>query len=204
MSTPSTWVVNITMMLMPLDLTIAYTTLIFLQFYRLPQIKEAFKRYIKAMVTRYKDNPTILAWEIANEARCAADGVRNLPRSGNCTPELITKWYDEMSTYIKSLDPNHLVTTGSEGAFNVKSNDSFYNGYDGSDFDAELKLKNIDFETFHTYPDWWSKTVDWAVQWIKDHGKSMRAVGKPVVHEEYGKLLPHFSNDLIQPTLTAL
>jgi hypothetical protein len=27
------------------------------------------------------------------------------------------------------------------------------------------------------------------VQWIKDHGKSMRAAKKPVVHEEYGKPL---------------
>jgi mannan endo-1,4-beta-mannosidase len=94
-----------------------------------------------------------------------------------------------MSTYIKSLDKNHLVTTGSEGGFNIESDDWAYNGADGSDFDAELKLKNIDFGTFHSYPDWWSKTVEWTVQWIKDHGKSMRAAKKPVVHEEYGKLL---------------
>jgi mannan endo-1,4-beta-mannosidase len=158
------------------------------QFYRLPEVKKAYKRYIKAVVTRYKDNPTIFAWELANEARCGADGVRNLPRSDNCTSELITGWYDEMSTYIKSLDKNHLVTTGSEGGFNIESDDWAYNGADGSDFDAELKLKNIDFGTFHSYPDWWSKTVEWTVQWIKDHGKSMRAAKKPVVHEEYGKL----------------
>jgi mannan endo-1,4-beta-mannosidase len=153
----------------------------------MPEVKKAFKRYVKAMVTRYKDNPTIFAWELANEARCGADGVRNLPRSDKCTPEVITAWYDEMSTYIKSLDKHHLVTTGSEGGFNVESVDWAYNGSDGSDFDAELKLKNIDFGTFHSYPDWWSKTVLWTVQWIKDHGKSMRAAKKPVVHEEYGK-----------------
>jgi mannan endo-1,4-beta-mannosidase len=145
----------------------------------MPEVKKAFKRY--------KDNPTIFAWELANEARCGADGVRNLPRSDKCTPEVITAWYDEMSTYIKSLDKHHLVTTGSEGGFNVESVDWAYNGSDGSDFDAELKLKNIDFGTFHSYPDWWSKTVLWTVQWIKDHGKSMRAAKKPVVHEEYGK-----------------
>ncbi|KAM0710290.1 hypothetical protein Q7P35_002652 [Cladosporium inversicolor] len=172
-------------------------------FYRMPEIKKAFKRYVKAVVTRYKDNPTIFAWELANEARCGADGVRNLPRSENCTPDLITAWYDEMSTYIKSLDKNHLVTTGSEGGFNIESDDWAYNGADGSDFDAELKLKNIDFGTFHSYPDWWSKTVDWTVQWIKDHGKSMRAIKKPVVHEEYGWLTPEARLQYLNRTETA-
>lgn len=53
------------------------------QFYTVPKIKNAFKRYVKAMVTRYKDSPAIFAWELANEPRCGADGVRNLPRSEN-------------------------------------------------------------------------------------------------------------------------
>jgi hypothetical protein len=100
---------------------------------------------------------------------------------------LITAWYDEMSSYIKSLDPHHLVTTGSEGGFNVESEDWAYNGADGSDFDAELGLKNVDFGTFHSYPDWWSKTVEWTVQWIEDHGAAGREGRKPVVHEEYGE-----------------
>lgn len=124
-----------------------------------------------------------------NEPRCAADGTRNLPRSASgCSPALLTSWIKEMSAYIKTLDANHLVTTGSEGSFNIKGNaDGFYNGYDGGDFEEELKLGSVDFGTFHSYPDWWSKSVQWTVQWIKDHGSAARRVGKPVVHEEYGK-----------------
>ena len=160
-------------------------------FYRLPAIKDAFKAYIKAMVTRYKDSPTIFAWELANEPRCGADGTRNLPRSSNCTPALLSAWTAEMSAYVKSLDPNHLVTWGGEGGFNIAGHaDGFYNGYDGGDFDHELALPNIDFGVFHTYPDWWSKSVAWASQWIKDHAASGRKFGKPVVHEEYGWLTP--------------
>jgi mannan endo-1,4-beta-mannosidase len=34
----------------------------------------------------------------------------------------------------------------------------------------------------------WSKSVEWANQWIIDHAAASRAVGKPVVHEEYGWL----------------
>lgn len=153
-------------------------------FYRLPAIKKAYKNYVSAVVNRFKDSPAIFAWELANEARCGADGSRNLPRSSNCGPELLTAWADEMSTYIKSIDPDHLVTTGSEGGFNRVSSDWTYNGADGADFDAEAKLKNIDFNTFHSYPQAWSKTTQWVEQWISDHDAAGN--GKPVLHEEYG------------------
>ncbi|KAK1139424.1 hypothetical protein N8T08_000787 [Aspergillus melleus] len=159
-------------------------------FYRLPQIKAAYKRYVKEIVTRYKDSNVIMAWELANEPRCGADGVRNLPPSDDCSPELLTEWIDEMSTYIKKLDPHHLVTWGGEGGFNRDSDDWAYNGSDGGDFDTELGLRNIDFGTFHSYPDWWTKTVAWTDQWIRDHAQSMRKANKPVVHEEYGWLTP--------------
>jgi mannan endo-1,4-beta-mannosidase len=163
-----------------------------MQFYHVPAIKDAFKRYVKEMVTRYKDSSVIMAWELANEPRCGADGTRNLPRSpgSNCTSAVLSAWIDEMSTYIKSLDPNHLVTWGGEGGFNIKSDDGFYSGADGGDFDHELSLTNIDFGTFHSYPDWWSKTVEWTNQWIRDHAASGRKAGKPVVHEEYGWMTP--------------
>jgi mannan endo-1,4-beta-mannosidase len=119
-----------------------------------------------------------MAWELGNEPRCGADAVRNLPRSLNCTTDTITKWIDEMSTYIKSLDKDHLVTWGGEGGFNIASSDWAYNGSDGGDFDAEIALPNIDFGVFHSYPDWWSKPVATAARKAK----------KPVVHEEYGWL----------------
>ena len=157
-------------------------------FYRNPKIKAAFKKYVKTIVQRYKNSNAIMAWELANEPRCGADGVRNLPRSENCTPDTITAWIDELSTYVKSLDKDHLVTWGGEGGFNIQSDDWAYNGADGGDFDKELSLKNVDFGVFHSYPDWWSKTVPWTVQWIKDHAASGRKAKKPVVHEEYGWL----------------
>lgn len=131
-----------------------------------------------------------MAWELANEPRCGADDERNLPRSPDgCDPELVTGWIDEMSTFIKELDPYHLVTWGGEGGFNEESDDWAYDGTDGGDFDAELALENIDFGTFHSYPDWWTKTVEWTNQWIRDHAESQRQIGKPVVHEEYGMLI---------------
>ena len=159
-------------------------------FYRMPIVKDAYKRYVKEVVTRYKDSPAIMAWELANEPRCQGESGRNLPRSNDCGPELLGSWIDEMSTYVKSLDSNHLVTWGGEGTFNRQSDDWTYNGSDGGDFDHEISLPNIDFGVFHTYPDWWSKTLDWTDQWILDHIEAGRKAGKPVVHEEYGWLTP--------------
>jgi mannan endo-1,4-beta-mannosidase len=93
-----------------------------------------------------------------------------------------------MSAYIKTLDSAHLVTWGGEGGFNTASDDWAYNGSDGGDFAAELALRHVDFGVFHSYPDWWGKSVEWTVQWIRDHAAAGRKAGKPVVHEEYGWL----------------
>ncbi|KAG8960193.1 hypothetical protein FRC03_006917 [Tulasnella sp. 419] len=164
------------------------------EFYTSPKIKAAFKKYVKAVVTRYINSPAIFSWQLANEPRCGADGTRNLPRSPGttCNVDTITNWADEISKYIKSLDKNHMVSVGSEGFFNLPegSDDWAYNGADGDDFDALLKLKHVDYGTFHAYPDWWSKTAEWTTQWVLDHGASQQKIGKPVVFEEYGWLTP--------------
>ncbi|KEP46730.1 glycoside hydrolase family 5 protein, partial [Rhizoctonia solani 123E] len=39
-------------------------------FYTDATVKAAFKSYINTWVTRYKNEPTVLAWELANEPRC--------------------------------------------------------------------------------------------------------------------------------------
>ncbi|MGN7453955.1 glycoside hydrolase 5 family protein [Paenibacillus pasadenensis] len=74
-------------------------------FYSDPEIKEVFKRYIAMLLTRvnaltgvaYRDDPTILAWELGNELNDAP-----------------AEWVKEMAAYIKSLDGNHLVAHGKQ------------------------------------------------------------------------------------------
>lgn len=179
-----------------------------MQFFYNEKIISVFKEYVKAIVTRYKDSPAIFAWELGtysllfldrvltksspgNELRCGADGTRNLPRSpSGCNVQVVTKWADELSTYVKSLDPDHLVTFGDEGFFNdanpADPSDWAYTGADGVDFVENLKLESIDFGTFHLYPDWWSKTVDWATTFVTRHAEAQAEVGKPVILEEVG------------------
>jgi mannan endo-1,4-beta-mannosidase len=162
-------------------------------FYHVPKIVNAFKEYVKVVVNRYKDSPAIFAWELANEPRCGADGTRNLPRSAgeNCTYVVMDKWMADMGKFIKNIDQHHMVTWGGEGEFHDPSSDDWaYAGSDGGNFLAELAMPEMDFGTFHLYPDWWSKTVEWSNQWVIDHGKAQAKIGKPVLFEEYGWLLP--------------
>lgn len=152
-------------------------------FYTNTAIKNAYKNYVKAVVSRYTTSPAIFAWELANEPRCAGA----LAQSGSCTPARVTAWISEMSTYIKTLDKNHLVTDGTEGFFNRAGNSDWpYNGTEGVDFEAILRLSSIDFATFHLYPSAWSKSYSWGTTFITDHGTAAKAIGKPTIFEEYG------------------
>ncbi|KAF8470593.1 glycoside hydrolase superfamily [Kalaharituber pfeilii] len=142
-------------------------------FYTNTAIKNAYKNYVKAVVFRYTTSPAIFAWELANEPRCAGA----LAQSGSCTPARVTAWISEI----------HLVSDGSEGFFNTAGHsDWFYNGGEGVDFEAVLKLSSIDFATFHLYPSHWSQDYSWGNTFITDHGSAARAIGKPTILEEYG------------------
>jgi endo-1,4-beta-mannosidase len=59
------------------------------------------ERYVKTLVERYRDSPTIFAWELANEARCKGD----TPGGPNCVAGsgTLTEWYKEQSDFIRDL-----------------------------------------------------------------------------------------------------
>jgi hypothetical protein len=79
--------------------------------------------YANEFVSRYKDDPTVLMWELSNEIFHFADlnlGTIKL-RSGrttfedSLTTDMLLDLCKEMTEYIKSIDPNHPVTTGDAG-----------------------------------------------------------------------------------------
>ena len=93
---------------------------------------EATYRYVREFVTRYKDDPNVLMWELQNEAFLLADlnmtghqfpGAGIYPEDATSIREkgtledsltfaMLQKLYRDMTAFIKSLDPNHLVTSG--------------------------------------------------------------------------------------------
>lgn len=156
-------------------------------FYSNTQIKNAYKAYVRHFLHRRNrytgrlmiNEPSIMTWELANEPRCQSD----------LTGDTLLQWVREMSTFIKSMDRNHLVAVGDEGWYNIPGNpDWTRNGSQGVDWVRNNSLPTIDYGTLHLYPDYWGQTNDWALQWITDHITDGHALNKPVVLEEYGWL----------------
>ena len=163
------------------------------QFYSDPVIRGWYKDWIAHLLERtntyngleYKNDPTIMAWELANEPRCLSAGA--YPRSPDCTTQTLIAWADEISTYIKSIDDKHLVSVGDEGFYCLpNATDWTENCGEGVDTLAFTALENIDVMSFHLYPDHWGKDVSWGTQWIQRHFQDARALDKPAMLGEFG------------------
>lgn len=160
------------------------------EFYTAPEVKRAYKDWIAHLIGRkntvnglsYRDDPAIFAWELGNEPRCKGTG----PGSPGWTTATIPTWADEMARYIKSLDPNHMVSVGDEGFLNGGGEHWAYKANDGVDHEAITAVPDVDFGTFHMYPEDWGTGLDWGKRWIVDHERVARRLGKPTVLEEYG------------------
>ena len=103
-----------------------------------------------------------------------------------------------MSEYVKSIDPNHMVSLGDEGFYNkpygyyneyTTSNYAFY-GAEGVDFEKLMTIDTLDFGTPHLYLDQWGMKHTGTGQddllWFKIHGETCAELGKPVILEEFG------------------
>ncbi|KAJ9134342.1 glycoside hydrolase family 5 protein [Pleurostoma richardsiae] len=159
--------------------------------------QQVYRNYIKTLVNRYKDSPAVFAWELGNEPRCS---------SGNYTT--ILEWATSTSRYIKSLGPNHMVTTGEEGFFDasdgVNNGQGVYSGVDGTSFAHNIKIADINYGTFHLYPNWRSYPYSWDNTWIQEHDVIGKEAGKPVLLEEYGTPFPHNHTETITPWLDTI
>ncbi|GLJ32747.1 hypothetical protein SUGI_0659310 [Cryptomeria japonica] len=166
-------------------------------FFTNPTVKEYYRNHIKTVLTRvnsitgiaYRDDPTIFAWELINEARCETDP------SG----KILLGWIEEMAQYVKSIDTKHLLEIGLEGFYGDSTPQTKQTvnpkGFEtGTDFILHNQVQGIDFATVHSYPDLWLKGQDeeaqltflhrWVDTHIKDAGTTLK---KPVLFAEFGK-----------------
>ncbi|KAK9843772.1 hypothetical protein WJX81_005762 [Elliptochloris bilobata] len=147
----------------------------------------------------YRDDDTIFAWNLVNEFRCPA----KQNSTSWCVPRM-TSWINQMASYIRSIDPNHMVTVGEEGFFdangpradlnpwglpnNVQVLGSRWAGGIGQDFVQQHSGGDISFAAFHMWPDnWFTQDVRFPSTWINAHISAVGELGKPLLLEEFGK-----------------
>lgn len=142
----------------------------------------------------YKNSPAIMSWQIANEPRAFSDDNK----------EAFAEWIHETAKVIKSIDPNHLVSTGSEGKHGCEEDIELW--------DKIHSFPEIDYANIHIWPYNWSwitpettiSGVEVACEntnkYISEHYSLSKEKGKPLVLEEFGYPRDNMQYDINTPT----
>lgn len=147
--------------------------------------QELFLGFAEKIVTRYRNNPTVYAWDLVNEPRC-----------GNDTTGKVARWLDSTAAFVKSIDPETRVTAGLEGFFGA-TNPGFQQANPfaspGVDFMRDFASPHLDFATIHLYTDWLGNArsnedkLMWAAKWLRAHIEACSLLGKPLCIQELGE-----------------
>lgn len=165
------------------------------EFYTNETIKGWYKNYINTLLNhenyytgeKLMESEAVFSWELSNEPRCTVDNF--------CENDVLYNWAKEMSEYVKSIDPYHMVSVGDEGFYNLGYQNAnsqglpsaAYSGYYGVDFDKLMTIETVDFGTPHMYVDQWGFDLNADdLEWIKRHSESTQNADKPVIFEEFG------------------
>ncbi len=112
------------------------------QFHDCPECIEAYFNHVRFMLGRtnqftgvkYVDDPTIMAWQIANEPRALS--TAHIPA--------FEKWMHDAVALFKSLDSKHLLSTGNEGTRGCEGKMDLYERLHAD--------PGIDYLTIHIWP----------------------------------------------------
>ena len=149
-----------------------------LLFYTNPETRRMYREHVNKVITRhntvtrvaYRDDPTIFGWELMNEAQIITG--RWAERRA---------WFAEMSGYIKSLDPNHLVASGTWG---------FRTAAQRREWLADHAIPTIDYCDVHNYPrddhDSFTDNPSDLKAFIENRAAAAFSLGKPLVVGEFG------------------
>ena len=171
------------------------------QFYFNDKAQEMMNNHIENVIHRknsvtgvvYKKDPTIMAWQLANEPR------------GYDVPEEYREWTKRTAAFIKNLDKDHLVCLGTEG------------NTSGEAAGVNVLLDNdnpdIDYITMHIWAQNWgwfdptqgAEVYNEAIQKVDkywdDHIRVAKILNKPIVLEEFGIARDNSSYNPTQTTV---
>jgi mannan endo-1,4-beta-mannosidase len=147
-------------------------------FYTNPQTRRMYRDHLSKLVTRrntvtgviYRDDPNIFGWELMNEAQVITG--RWAERRA---------WFEEMSGYLKSLDPNHLIAPGDWG---------YRSAAERREWLADHAIPTIDYCDVHLYPredhDSFIETPTALREFVANRVAAAFSVRKPLVFGEFG------------------
>lgn len=147
-------------------------------FYSNPETRRLYREHVEKLATRrntitgvlYRDDPAIFGWELMNEAQVITG--RWAERRA---------WFAEMSAYLKSLDPNHLVAPGAWG---------YRSSSERREWLADHAIPSIDYCDVHNYPrddhDSFVNSPAALQEFIENRAAAAFSLGKPIVLGEFG------------------
>jgi mannan endo-1,4-beta-mannosidase len=147
-------------------------------FYTNDTTRRLYKEHLEKIATRrntvtgllYRDDPTILGYELMNEAQSMT--FRWAERRA---------WIAEMSAYLKSLDPDHLIAPGDWG---------YRSAAERREWLADHALPQIDYCDVHNYPrddhDSFVDSPQSLREFIDNRVAAAYSLGKPLVFGEFG------------------
>src|SRR5207253_7927119 len=100
----------------------------------------SYRDWIVEVVKRYRDSPTILAWQMMNEAEA------RFSENGSCGPNaarFLATWAQDVSGLIKAVDPHHLLSLGTIGSGQC--------GTSGESYVELHRIQEIDLCEYHDY-----------------------------------------------------
>jgi mannan endo-1,4-beta-mannosidase len=147
-------------------------------FYSNPETRRLYREHLEKLATRrntitgvlYRDDPTIFGWELMNEAQVITG--RWAERRA---------WFEEMSAYLKSLDPNHLIAPGAWG---------YRSSSERREWLADHAIPTIDYCDVHSYPrddhDSFVDSPKALKEFIDNRAAAAYSLRKPLVLGEFG------------------
>jgi mannan endo-1,4-beta-mannosidase len=147
-------------------------------FYTNPETRRLYREHLEKLATRrntitgvaYRDDPTIFGWELMNEAQVITG--RWVERRA---------WFAEMSAYLKSLDPNHMIAPGAWG---------YRSSSERREWLADHAIPTIDYCDVHSYPrDDHDSFVDSPAalkEFIENRAAAAYSIKKALVFGEFG------------------
>src|SRR5215208_4034203 len=147
-------------------------------FYSNPETRRLYREHLEKLATRrntitgvlYREDPAIFGWELMNEAQVITG--RWAERRA---------WFAEMSSYLKSLDPNHLVAPGAWG---------YRTSSERREWLADHAIPTIDYCDVHSYPrddrDSFVDSPKALQEFIDNRVAAAYSIKKPLVFGEFG------------------